>query len=58
MSEYLAGIGGAGDLLLLCNVTFQSVLGVKIMGCHLLFLLNFKSANLLYRRSVWGVTLA
>lgn len=53
-----AGISGMGDLLLLCNVTFQSVLGMKIMGCRLLFLLNFKGMHLLCGRSVRGVTLA
>jgi len=40
------GISGVGDLLLLCNVTFQSVLAVKIMECHLFFLLNFKAVHL------------
>lgn len=40
------GISGVGDLLLLCNVTFQSVLAVKIMECHLFFLLNFKGMHL------------
>lgn len=58
VSRYSAGINGAGDLLLLCNVTFQSVLGIRIMGCCLLFLLNFKGMHLLYGRSVQGVTLA
>lgn len=53
-----AGVSRERYLLLLCNVTFQSVLGMKIMGCQLLFLLNFKGTHLLCGRSVWGVTLA
>lgn len=56
VSGYSAGISRAGDLLLLCNVTFQSVLGTKIMGCHLLFLLNFKGMQLLCGKCVQGVT--
>lgn len=56
VSGFLASISGAGDLLLLCNVTFQSVLGTKIMECHLLSLLNFKGMNLLCGRHIWGET--
>lgn len=48
-SGCLAGISREGDLLLLCNVTFQSVLGIEIMGCHLLPLLNVRAVHLLYR---------
>lgn len=56
VSGFLAGISRAGDLLLLCNVTFQSVLGMKIMECHLLSLLNFKGMHLLCGRNIWGET--
>lgn len=56
VSGFLAGISRAGDLLLLCNVTFQSVLGTKIMECHLLSLLNFKGMHLLCGRNIWGET--
>lgn len=56
VSGFLAGISRAGDLLLLCNVTFQSVLGTKIMECHLLSFLNFKGMHLVCGRNIWGET--